>query len=67
MQKIFNFIIEISFWFLLVLSKLLLVLLVFFIINLFLKLNIFVWIFVSCLGLVYGVFFAEKIRAQSYK
>lgn len=64
MQKIFHFIVETSFWILLVLSKLLLILLLLLIANSFLNINIYLWVIVSLLGLIYGIYFAEKIRVK---
>lgn len=64
MQKIFYFIVESAFWVLLVLSKLLLFLLIMFILNSLIELDISIYIFFSIIGLIYGIYFAEKIRKK---
>jgi positive regulator of sigma E activity len=64
MQKIFHILVEATFWVLLVLSKLLLIFLILLIANSFLNINIYVWVIVSAIGLIYGVYFAEKIRKK---
>lgn len=64
MQKTFYFIVESIFWILLVLSKLLLILLLIFILNSLIELDIYVYIFFAVAGLIYGIYFAEKIRKR---
>ncbi|MFH6969200.1 hypothetical protein [Flavobacterium sp. FlaQc-28] len=64
MQKIFYFIVEATFWILLVLSKFLLFLLLMFILNSLIELDVYVYIFFALAGLIYGIYFAEKIREK---
>jgi len=64
MQKVFHFIVELSFWFLLVLSKILIILLLLLILNSLIEINNYINLTVSILGLIYGIYYAEKIRKK---
>lgn len=64
MHKIFYILVESVFWLLLVISKVLLFLLITIILGTFIDFNLWIHLSIISLGVLYGIFYAERIRKK---